>query len=61
MKKIYLNNFNNKGVVIDEATRTYTLIKASDAEHIRGYKYSVHFRRLIEVFKSVKDRGFKKA
>ena len=62
MKKVYFNKFYNKAVVIDEDARTYTLTSATTAQsmhHAGMGLYRVKMERIIEVFKQLKERGFK--
>jgi len=59
MKKIYLNNFNNKALIIDEGAKTYTLTSVKTAQAIKGAYYRVKMARLCEVLKQLKTRDFK--
>ena len=62
MKKVYLNNYYNRAIIIDEEARTYTLTSATTASSIQSADWRVWWakvERIGEVLKQLKERGFK--
>ena len=65
MKKIYLNNFYNKALIIDEGAQTYTLTSAKTASAIKinglgdGFKKWQRVEYMRTLLKQLKQRGFK--
>jgi len=61
MKKIYFNLFHNNAIVVDETTKTYSLIKATEIKNQSGFSYLSKMTRLLEIKKSLFKRGFQRA
>ena len=66
MKKVYLNNYYNKALIINEGAHTYTLTSAETARTIRfkiwteGAHYPAKVERIRELLGQLKARGFKR-
>lgn len=61
MKKIYFNLFNNKGIVVDETNKTYSLIKATEIKSKGCFFYPVSLRRILEIKNDLAKRSFTRA
>ena len=62
MIKVYFNMLNNKAIVINETTHTYTLIRATEMKQKDGdFFYQSKMRRLIEIKNGLLERGFQRA
>jgi len=60
MNKVYFNLFHNKAIVINEQSKTYSLIKASEVKNQTGFSYIASMARLFEIKNSLFKRGFQR-
>ena len=61
MNKIYFNAFHNKAIIINEKTKTYSLIRATEIKSQSGFSYLVSMARLFELKNSLFKRGYSRA
>ena len=58
MKKVYFNLFNNKAIIINETSKTFSLVKATDMKASGCFTYHVSLRRMIEIKNGLLQRSF---
>ena len=62
MKKVYFNQFHNKGLIIDTEARTYTLTSCETAQKIATYcKNWGRIEYMKQLIKNAKNSGYVKA
>lgn len=60
-KKIYLNHYHDKALIINDNDKTYKLVKASDLNKQVAFYYKTTLARMREVAKIAIARGYAKA